>query len=114
MQHDKATAEEWEMSEQFTSGPWTANKAWSAHPRFGIFKDRNIVVGKAWTEEDAHLIAAAPELYEALADFEASAALIGNTASEVAPFGIAKQGADAWVRCVNNARAALAKARGSQ
>jgi len=46
-------------------------------------------------------------LREALGDFVASAALIGNTASEIAPLEIAKQGALAWARCLNNGRAAL-------
>jgi hypothetical protein len=82
---------------QFTSGPWTANKAWDAHPRFGIFKDRNIVVGKAWTEEDARLIAAAPSLYEALVYVREQ---IGE------PVPIARR---AWVRRIDDA---LAKARG--
>jgi hypothetical protein len=46
-------------------------------------------------------------LETALADFERSAALIANTASEIAPPEIAKQGAQAWVRCLTNARALL-------
>ncbi len=61
---------------------------------------------------NANLIAASPCLYEALADFERSAALIGNTSSAIAPTEIARQGAEAWSRCITTARAALAKARG--
>lgn len=66
------------------------------------------------SEADARLMKTAPDLYEALADFERSAALIANTASEIAPEQIAREGARAWVRCLNNARAALSKARGEQ
>lgn len=107
----------------FTKGPWKAyERPYPEKPRVRLHwaDDDHITcplvaevnAGLAEANANAHLIAAAPELFEALADFERSAALIGNTASEVAPEQIAREGARAWHRCLINARAALSKALG--
>jgi hypothetical protein len=36
------------------------------HPKFGIVTDSRVIVGKAWTAEDAKLFASAPDLYATL------------------------------------------------
>jgi hypothetical protein len=54
------------MSGRFTPGPWFTEASHEAHPRYGIFKGANVILARVWTPEDARLIAAAPELYEAL------------------------------------------------
>ena len=82
----------------FTPGPWHSETSHSAHPKYGIFTERNAIVARTWREEEARLIAAAPELYEALS------ALRKWTRDGAC--------ADETLSIVSNADRALAKARG--
>jgi hypothetical protein len=57
------------MSEEHTPGPWSINPG--ANPTTGWHIEAKqgpltVCPAKAYSEADAHLIAAAPELYEAL------------------------------------------------
>ena len=89
------------MSEpKWTPGPWTAERGniGSAHPLFVVAPHMDGL--KPWTDADAHLIAAAPELYETLErivkwmDIQGYNALYQDDTA------------------IKDARAALAKARG--
>jgi len=59
------------MSEtKFTPGPWVISNSGSAYMEGTIIltSDGYREIAGVWQDEDAHLIAAAPELYEALND----------------------------------------------
>lgn len=92
---------------QFTQGPWITAKADRA---IGIFSNGNATffVAKAYGPDrakNAHLIASAPELYEALEEI-----IDMNVQYAVDRYGDASKAED--MACVRVARAAISKARG--
>ena len=90
-----------------TPGPWTVEKGnvGSLHPLFVVAPDRDGL--RPWCDADARLIAAAPELLEAL---DACQDLLFASADEGAELGT--YGRDCW-EAMQAARAAIAKAKGA-
>lgn len=81
-----------------TPGPWVARqcgKAWA----IDFNEDQEQVVDYVYEEEDAHLIAAAPDLLEACSD------MLALLESEYMP-------SDESLSAMDKARATIAKARG--
>ena len=89
---------------RWTPGPWKAERAnvGDRHPLFVVSPERSMPV---WCDADAHLIAAAPDLYTALE--WALAQIMGNQAGELRRYGI--KAVD-----LRKAYDALAKARGEK
>ena len=62
------------MSAKHTPGPWTAvsveaTRTMFSHDTWNIFAGEDNVVAVAFTKREAALVAAAPELFEAVTDF---------------------------------------------
>ena len=99
------------MSAKHTPGPWFVRKGGSAWGNFSIDGDVFFIaetIGGLDKEEkaNAHLIAAAPDLLEALR------ALVDDIGER---FNISSQSTNPGMRdAVNQARAAIAKAEGCQ
>ena len=95
------------MEEKFTPGPWKTNAAKTVGSQWRVCSENDTEI--AFCEDpdayaNAHLIAAAPELYHAL--LNALMVTDGVMDGDLATDGISIKGA------IKEARAAFAKARG--
>jgi hypothetical protein len=86
-------------------GPWK-RKDWSSG---GVLNSEGRFIAAAYTPDDARLIAAAPDLLEALEQtvlhMQATADLAINTYGEVG---------GKWQKAIDDANSAIAKAKGNQ
>jgi len=95
---------------KWTPGPWSIRDGGHSH-KFGVIAaedmrgqvNSHILVCEAGDEDDANLIAAAPELYEAIEN------LLGAIDT---PIARRKLGDDFTSQAISEARDALARARG--
>ena len=100
------------MAPQFTPGPWRAKKASQSSPNIlDIEGDGNLLAFTSascdQSPANARLIAAAPEMFEALGDILSAAEQIND-----ATYG--DEDWDELRKARSRSRAALAKARGEQ
>ena len=92
---------------KYTKGPWHTGLAGVFAP---ISSERNVMIAEVWNDENARLIAAAPDLLAALeADEAAFAMTIGDGRDHATR---ARRKLEATVKARQMMRAALAKARG--
>lgn len=91
------------MSGKWTPGPWIGG-TWEGDDTCEVLDDNLMLVARTKTEANAHLIAAAPDLYEALEQARDTILELINARNSEA------EGSDEdWVGGIN---AALSKARG--
>ena len=98
---------------KWTAGPWRTENRNGKWPVSVVTMSGKLVAPfcggpKPHETANAHLIAAAPELYEALEE------LLGNVQTLLAPHDTMPHDPLSGVPCISTAQAALAKARGEQ
>lgn len=97
------------MSEtKWTAGPWRVGVCPCGNRHCQLFNTSNglFPAGSGYSEDDARLIAAAPELYAALEDTEFLLRMLAENPGDVGCM------IDSLKRSAADAHAALAKARG--
>lgn len=96
-----------------TPGPWKAERHSHIPGRYAIRSTSGTTVGHTWDADAARLIAAAPELLEALKDCANDLAdMIKHHYRDTLDYPSQKQKYDADMQPVESARAAIAKATG--
>ena len=114
MEH-KHTAEPWAYQPGQTDGHWNIGLPNDIPECIGLRGDEYMCVSGICTESDARLIAAAPDLLEALDQLLIVMAIAQENMREAAKYDLRWRGcAESIQPCVDAARAAIAKATGTQ